>query len=178
MLAASGGLMAFVMAPSALFTMRLQRHFGAGPLELGGFIAGYLVVWIVIGAAAMLAFEGLDQVGGAVVVAAVGIGAAAYQASPLARRFLYRCRSPLGLLLTSWRPGMTGAVRVGGVYGLWCAGCCAGLVAGLVVLGMMGLPGMAVMGAIVLAEKRTAFGVMLSRGVAVALTAAVVVVAA
>jgi predicted metal-binding membrane protein len=164
----SGAVMALAMVPSAVFTLRLQRHLGASSLALAGFATGYLAAWTVVGAAAMLALDGFDHAGGPALTGAAVLGAAAYQGS-LARRFLHRCRSPLGLLLLHWRPGMLGATRLGGVYALWCVGCCAGLLTALVLLGFAGAAGMFAMGAVVFAEKRALPGVALSQVVAAAL---------
>src|SRR5216117_3836230 len=115
----SGVVMAIAMAPSAVFALRLERQLGAGRVGTGLFAAGYLGTWTVIGAAVMVALDRFEIAGGTALTAAAALAAAAYQGSPLARRFLHRCRSPLGLLLTHWRPGALGATRLGGIYAVW-----------------------------------------------------------
>ncbi len=58
----------------------------------------------------------------------------------------------------SWRGGgrfisCAGALRLGVVHGLDCLGCCAGLMVGLVALGMMNLAWMLTAAVIIFAEK-------------------------
>jgi predicted metal-binding membrane protein len=170
----SGVVMAAAMAPSAFFAIRLQRQLGAGHGGVAGFAAGYLALWTGLGAAAMFTVTALPVSNQVAVAAPVALGAAIYQGSPFARRFLLRCRSPLGMLLSNWRPGVPGAMRLGSVYGLWCAGCCGGLVVGVLALGIDGPGGMLLMGGVVLAEKRTLPGVTLSKVAAVAVAVAAV----
>jgi predicted metal-binding membrane protein len=170
----SGVVMAAAMAPSAVFAIRLQRQLGVGYGGAAGFAAGYLALWTGLGAAAMFTVTALPASNQIAVAAPIALAAAIYQGSPFARRFLLRCRSPLGMLLSNWRPGVRGAVRLGSVYALWCAGCCGGLVVGVLALGMDGPAGMLLMGGVVLAEKRTLAGVTLSKVAAVAVAVAVV----
>ena len=53
------------------------------------------------------------------------------RAHPLKNVCLGKCRSPLGLLLGSWRDGWSGALRMGAKNGAWCVGCCWALMASL-----------------------------------------------
>jgi predicted metal-binding membrane protein len=66
---------------------------------------------------------------------------------------LGKCRSPLGLLLGSWRGGWAGAVRMGVKNGAWCVGCCWALMASLFALGVMSITWMAVVAGLIAAEK-------------------------
>jgi predicted metal-binding membrane protein len=77
----------------------------------------------------------------------------AYQFTPLQRICHARCSSPLFFLLGNWRPGATGALRLGIVHGVECLGCCAGLMVGLVALGLMNLVWMLTAAVIIFAEK-------------------------
>ena len=70
--------------------------------------------------------------------------AAAYELTPLKNICLSKCRSPLGLLLGSWRDGWSGALRMGMRNGAWCVGCCWALMASLFALGVMSAVWMAV----------------------------------
>ena len=66
---------------------------------------------------------------------AVLLVAAAYEFTPLKDACLTRCRSPLGFLVSEWRDGRVGALRMGIVHGGWCVGCCWALMAALFALG-------------------------------------------
>jgi predicted metal-binding membrane protein len=85
--------------------------------------------------------------GGTLLVAAV------YELTPLKDACLGKCRSPLGYLLGSWRPGASGAVRMGAGHGAWCVGCCWALMASLFALGVMSLVWMAVVAGLIALEK-------------------------
>jgi predicted metal-binding membrane protein len=55
--------------------------------------------------------------------------------------------------MKNWRPGAPGALRLGVIHGADCLGCCAGLMAGLVALGMMNLAWMLTAAVIIFVEK-------------------------
>ena len=79
--------------------------------------------------------------------------AAAYELTPLKNVCLSKCRSPLGLLLGSWRDGWSGALRMGMRNGAWCVGCCWALMASLFALGVMSAVWMAVVAGLIALEK-------------------------
>jgi predicted metal-binding membrane protein len=106
----------------------------------------------------------------AVVVIALVV-AAAYQAAPVQRRCLARCRSPLSRIFHGWREGIGGAFRMGVDNGVWCVGCCIGLVVALLVLGAMSVLWMALFFVAVTLEKAAPFGMSLSRALVPALAA-------
>ncbi len=126
------------------------------------FVTAYLLLWSALGVlayAAALAAERLadgspwlmdraGRIGGLVLVAA-GL----YQLTPLKRLCLAKCRSPLAFLMTSWRDGYGGAVRMGVAHGLYCAGCCWLLFAILFPLGMLNVAALAAVTALIFAEK-------------------------
>jgi predicted metal-binding membrane protein len=95
--------------------------------------------------------------------------AAVYQLTPLKRRCLAVCRSPLARVPHGWRDGLGGAFRMGVGNGLRCLGCCVGLTAALVALGMTNIWWMLAVGAAILVEKTTRVGVTASRAAALAL---------
>jgi predicted metal-binding membrane protein len=64
-----------------------------------------------------------------------------------------RCSAPLFFLMHNWRPGTSGALRLGVVQGIDCLGCCAGLMVGLVALGMMHLAWMLTAAVVIFIEK-------------------------
>ena len=74
-------------------------------------------------------------------------------------------------LLHAWRPGRTGALRMGVEHGAWCVGCCWALMASLFALGIMSIAWMAFVAGLIAVEK-----VLPWRRVAVYGTAAILVV--
>jgi len=72
--------------------------------------------------------------------AAILVGAGLYQLTPLKGACLTHCRSPLGFLMTNWRDGTVGALRMGTRHGMFCVGCCWAVMAVMFVVGIMNLP--------------------------------------
>ena len=79
--------------------------------------------------------------------------AAVYELTPLKDACLGKCRSPLGLLLGSWRDGWSGALRMGVKSGAWCVGCCWALMTSFFALGIMSIVWMAVIAGLIAIEK-------------------------
>src|SRR6185503_19651192 len=79
------------------------------------------------------------------------------------------CRSPFGFLMQHWRPGRTGALRVGLLHGAWCVGCCWALMAALFALGVMSVGWMAFVAALIAIEKLSPWKSAANRAVAVTL---------
>jgi predicted metal-binding membrane protein len=52
-----------------------------------------------------------------------------------------------------WHDGRFGAMRMGSAHGLYCFGCCWGLMLILFIMGIMNLGWMAAIGALILLEK-------------------------
>jgi predicted metal-binding membrane protein len=157
-------MMAAMMFPALAPTVALYARMTRSREPTRGllFAAGYLLVW---GAAGLLAYGafrlGRELVGGTLdwdgggrwVAAAVLAGAAVYELTPLKDVCLSRCRSPLGFLVSGWRDGRLGAVRMGAGHAAWCLGCCWALMAALFALGVMSLAWMAVVAALITLEK-------------------------
>ncbi len=126
------------------------------------FVAAYLLVWVIFGAAAFAVAVGAEELAsrsmwlmdsapriGGVVLIAAGV----YQLSPLKRICLSKCRSPMSWLLNSWRDGPGGVVRMGVEHGVYCLGCCWFLFVILFPLGMMNIAAMALITVLIFAEK-------------------------
>jgi predicted metal-binding membrane protein len=126
------------------------------------FASRYLTTWAVAGGAAFA----IAAAGGAItgdvlawdrlgrwVAAVTLIVAAVYELTSLKNVCLGKCRSPLGLLLGSWRNGAAGAFRMGATNGAWCAGCCWALMASLFALGVMSIVWMALVAGLIAVEK-------------------------
>ena len=155
------------VAPTVLMYDRLrernrERGKGAEPDATALFVAGYLCVWTAAGVGAYglfdlvrsfdLAFLAWDE-SGRYVTGAVIVAAAVYQMTPLKQACLIKCRSPMMFLAVHWRHGRTGAVELGVRHGAWCLGCCWALMAALFAVGVMSLGWMALIAALIAAEK-------------------------
>jgi predicted metal-binding membrane protein len=118
-------------------------------------LVGYVAVWAVAGLPVFAYNVFSSTVGSlaAVLPALLLIVGGAYQFTPLKRICHTRCSSPLFFLMQNWRPGSPGAMRLGVIHGVDCLGCCAGLMVGLVALGMMNLAWMLAAAVIIFAEK-------------------------
>jgi predicted metal-binding membrane protein len=157
-------MMAAMMFPSvaptvALYSRMTRSRAPAQPLL---FAAGYLLTWAVAGLAAFGVIALVNAVAGDVlawdragrwVAGTTLVVAAVYELTPLKDVCLGKCRSPLGLLLGSWRDGAAGALRMGMRNGAWCVGCCWALMASLFALGVMSIVWMAVVAGIIAVEK-------------------------
>ena len=144
------------------------------------FVAAYLLVWGLAGVAGYvgaLAAEAVaarialtpavaGRVGGALLLAA-----GAYQLTPLKDLCLSKCRTPLTFIMTSWRDGAAGALRMGLLHGAYCLGCCWLLFVILFPLGIMNMAVMAVITLIIFAEKTLPWGRAVARAAAIALIA-------
>jgi predicted metal-binding membrane protein len=105
------------------------------------------------------------------------IAAGLYQFSPLKDACLRRCRTPADFLIQHWHPGLRGALRIGVEHGMFCVGCCVGLMAVLVIAGGMGLVWVAAIALVVAAEKLLPFGRLVALAGGVGLLAAGIAVA-
>jgi predicted metal-binding membrane protein len=105
------------------------------------------------------------------------LAAGVYQFTPLKGVCLRACQSPLAFLLGHWKPGLGGALRMGLEHGLYCCGCCWGLMAVLVAAGAMGLVWVVLIALAVFGEKLLPRGQWAARMIGVLLLALGVVVA-
>lgn len=161
-------MMTAMMLPSAAPMIRMfARSAGAQSGQASGrltsaFVGGYLAVWTAFSAVVTLAQWGLLELRlmTPMMVSASGwlsggllLAAGAFQFTSFKNACLKKCRTPLGFLMTEWRPGFRGAFVMGVRHGAYCAGCCAMLMLLLFVLGVMNLLWIIVLTLIVLAEK-------------------------
>lgn len=165
-----------------------RRRRGQGFVATWVFVGGYMLVWTLSGvvaygaavaAEAVAGASGLSAANAARIGGAVLLLAGLYQLTPLKDRCLSHCRTPMGFIMTSWRDGAGGALRMGVVHGLYCMGCCWLLFAIMFPLGVMNIAAMAAITLVVFAEKTLPRVRLVARGVAVGLVAygAVVIVA-
>ncbi len=119
-------------APMVLTFHRIEgakRDRGEAFVSTWLFVAGYMVVW---GAAGVAAYAGalaaeavaaraaLSAAAAARIGGALLIAAGLYQLTPLKNVCLSKCRSPFGFIVTSWRGGPAGALRMGLRHGGLC----------------------------------------------------------
>ena len=161
-------MMAAMMLPSATPMVRLYARSAEAQTDVSptlltnAFVGGYLAVWTAFSAVITLAQWGLLDLrlltpgmesANPWLSATLLISAGAFQFTPFKNACLNKCRTPLGFLMTEWRPGLGGAFVMGLRHGAYCTGCCAMLMLLLFVLGVMNLVWIVVLTMIVLAEK-------------------------
>ena len=170
-------MMAAMMFPSVSPTVALYSRMTKerAPLSALVFAGGYLLTWAGVGALAFGVAAGGDHLAGNVLawdragrwVAAVTLLAAAvYELTPLKDVCLGKCRSPLGVLLGTWRDGPSGALQMGMKNGAWCVGCCWALTASFFALGIMSVVWMAVVAGLIAIEKTLPWRRVATYGVA------------
>jgi len=186
-------MMAAMMLPSAapavlLFAAlerRRRRGEGIG-LAATAFAGGYLLTWALFSLAAVAVHWWLDSAGllspemattDAMIGGALLVAAGLYELTPAKAACLTHCRSPLEWLGAHWRPGLSGALRMGIGHGLWCVGCCFMLMALLFYAGVMNLAWVAALALYILAQKAAPGGAWIARagGLALALAGVAVI---
>ena len=142
------------------------------------FVGGYLLAWSVAGLAGYSiltvghelspGFLAWDEAG-RYLAGGVILAAAIYQLTPLKDVCLSKCRSPFAFLLTAWKPGRLGALRMGIEHGGWCVGCCWALMAALIALGVMSVGWMIFVAALIASEKLLPWKAVANRSIAILL---------
>jgi predicted metal-binding membrane protein len=176
-------MMAAMMLPSAapillLFARinRKEKAVGRPFIPTGIFAVGYLVAWGGFSALATGLQWALERLGllspmmsttsywlGGAILLAAGM----WQLTPIKGICLRHCRSPMGFLVQSWRPGRTGAFRMGLEHGTFCLGCCWFLMGLLFFGGIMNLLWIIGLAVLVLLEKTGPMGSSIGRIVGV-----------
>jgi predicted metal-binding membrane protein len=170
-------MMAAMMLPSVWpFAGTYARTVTGDPVpRLLSLAAGYLAAWAGTGIGAYvlarlfgeLAQHHTTAAHVTAVVAFAGVGL--YQLTPLKRRCLSHCRSPLVHLFhyTSFR-GRTRDARAGLYHGFFCLGCCWALMVLLVAFGVMNIPAMVGLALTIAVEKVWRYGQTFARVVGLA----------
>lgn len=159
------GMMLPSVTPTVLIYAAVARKSASQGMPVAptaAFVSGYVVIWIGFSLLAAIAQWQLAQaslLSPMMVSNSVGLGAALliaagiYQWLPLKDKCLAQCRSPVEFISTHWRPGVTGAFRMGLSHGAFCLGCCWVLMSLLFVGGVMNLLWIAAITLFVLLEK-------------------------
>jgi predicted metal-binding membrane protein len=180
-------MMVAMMLPSAtpilLLFARVNRNQKAGGrpfVPTGIFAAGYLVAWGGFSVLATGLQWELEQLGllspmmattsywlGSAILLAAGV----WQLTPIKAICLRHCRSPMGFLVQSWRPGRLGAFGMGIEHGSYCLGCCWFLMGLLFFGGIMNPFWIIGLAGFVLLEKTLPMGSWIGRIVGVGVAA-------
>jgi predicted metal-binding membrane protein len=189
-------MMVGMMLPSATPTTlvyaavaRKASREGTQVAPVTAFVAGYLLMWTLFSLGATLAQWGLERAAllspmlvstSPALGAALLLGAGAYQLTPFKDRCLEHCRSPAHFIAGHWRPGIAGALRMGGEHGAYCLGCCWVLMGLLFFGGVMNLLWIAAIALFVLFEKVVPHGAGGGRwaGIAMIVCAALILLSA
>ncbi|MCH7858711.1 MAG: DUF2182 domain-containing protein [Candidatus Marinimicrobia bacterium] len=161
-------MMAAMMLPSVmpavwLFSTVAQSRatFGYHPAPTPLFVAGYLGAWMLagVGVALMNAVTAVTMggwpapfLGGALVIAGV------YQLTQWKAICLGHCRAPIQFFMDHWHDGLPGALLMGAHHGLYCMGCCWGLMFAMIALGMMNPVWMGLIALLIFLENVTPWG--------------------
>lgn len=179
-------MMAAMMLPAVTPVVRLyQRAATAGQVAPSGyFVTAYLVVWALSGLPAYLLWRqvAMPLSEGATwalrLAGATLLFAGAYQLTPLKRACLRHCRSPMSYFMrlrgSLERPA--GAFHAGLRHAMYCCGCCAALMAVLVVTAAMNLWWAVLIALGVLVERNVRWGTEFSTGLGGVLLALGIVV--
>jgi predicted metal-binding membrane protein len=171
-------MMAAMMLPAVAPTVAAYRRRAAWPGATPAFAAGYLVAWLAAGLLGYALVEGVRSLelgflawdeAGRYVAGGVILGGALYQLTGPKDACLRRCRDPRAFLTEHWRPGRLGALRMGMEHGGFCVACCWALMAALFALGVMSIGWMALVAALIAAERLLPWKTIAGRGVAVML---------
>ena len=165
-------MMVAMMLPSTYPTLLLHRtvYRKRSPQSHTGtflFALSYFLVWTATGVFFYSLYVEIGRFRASIpgsehfVLRAAGVAlilSGLYQWSPLKRACLKHCRNPLYFIAEHWRDGRWGAFRMGASHGVYCSGCCWGLMIVMFVMGVMHLGWMAAIGALILVEKVVPWG--------------------
>ncbi|MFL6789336.1 MAG: DUF2182 domain-containing protein [Sphingomicrobium sp.] len=162
-------------APAILLYARVHRHSveGRAPPTMA-FLAGYIACWAGFSAVAAslqlaIASPASMALDSRVISGALLVAAGLYQLTPFKNACLSRCRSPAEFISRHYRPGASGAFRLGLLHGAYCVGCCWLLMALLFVGGVMNILWIGGLTLLVAAEKLLPKGEWIARIAGVAL---------
>jgi len=172
-------MMVAMMLPSSYPTLLLHRSIYRQRTadRPGGtflFAASYFLVWTATGAFFYAGYVVLGRLrlglpgSESIILRGAGLAlllSGLYQWSRLKRACLLHCQNPLHFVMEHWHDGRLGAVRMGAAHGIYCFGCCWGLMMILFVMGVMHLGWMAAIGALILLEKVIPSGKWISNAI-------------
>ena len=188
------GMTAAMMLPTLVPTLRAYDDLivsvgpSAGADRLGwlGIVAGFFAVWAFGSVGFAIAQTGLaglglvDHAGVAqlgYIAAALLVIAGLWQFTSTKEHCRDACLSPAAYFIGRWRPGITGALRMGAGLGMFCIGCCWALMLLMFIVGTGSIGWMLLLGAVMAAEKNLPGGRVLAKPLGGVLLAGAVIVA-
>jgi predicted metal-binding membrane protein len=155
-------MMAAMMLPALTPMVVAYRRRASDAGASVAFGGGYLAAWLGAGLVGYAAFEAVRAIdigflawgdGGRYIAASVVIAAGIYQLTASKEKFLRSCCERRTFVGEHWRSGRLGALRMGLAHGRDCVGASWALMAALFALGVMSLTWMAVVAALIAAER-------------------------
>jgi predicted metal-binding membrane protein len=126
------------------------------------FLSGYILLWSLFSVGATVSQWALHEAAvlspmmratspilGGMLLLIAGL----FQFTSLKESCLSNCKSPLSFIMTNWKEGKKGALKMGVHHGAYCVGCCWALMALLFVSGVMNILWIAVLSIFILIEK-------------------------
>ncbi len=178
-------MVAATMLPTALpmvAVVRTTTQTDARPrAALTAFHAGYLVVWLLFGVAALTGDAAVHRLVDAtpwldrrpwLVTGSLLLVAGAAQLLPLTQACLQSCRHPFAYVLERYRPGVAPAFHLGRDHGLHCLGCCWALMLVMFAVGVAEVAAMVALTAVMAYEKIGRRGREVATGVGIVLVVA------
>ncbi len=139
-------------------------------LRMTLFLSAYVAAWGLLGLLGWLGLRALESalphqlfVNGVIGAIALGL-AGIYQLTPFKNVCLEHCRSPVALLAHfRGHNERLADIRIGFLHGIYCVGCCVGLMIVLIGVCLMNLPAMVLLTALIFAEKLAPAGELIAR---------------
>jgi predicted metal-binding membrane protein len=145
-------------------------------IKTSGFVGTYLLVWSLTGVLLLLfwsvlvnnLFVGYNPRDFAVVSGILLVISGFYQFSPLKKKCLGYCESPLAFFMKRWKGNkLRNGLTMGLYHGVYCLGCCWPYFLLMIALGWMNLLWMGLFAAIIFVEKTWSKGIWMARGVGI-----------
>ncbi|MGI9228081.1 MAG: DUF2182 domain-containing protein, partial [Gammaproteobacteria bacterium] len=149
-----------VMMFTTVNKSKKQKQQPYAPTSL--FLLGYLLAWGLFSFVVSLIQWPLHEFGllnpmmdsrSYLLSGSILILAGIYQFTPLKDVCLNQCKSPLGFIMTAWKEGYIGALKMGFHHGMFCVGCCWALMLILFAVGVMNMLWVILITIFVLLEK-------------------------
>ncbi|MCH8906066.1 MAG: DUF2182 domain-containing protein [Candidatus Heimdallarchaeota archaeon] len=166
-------MMVAMMLPSIipmvlLFTKLSQSRvqFGHNVVPTFLFVLGYFVIWGLMGtglAVINFVIYPIFKPWNRLIAGSAFVLAGLYQSTHWKNLCLGHCRSPIQFLSHGWQDGSLGAIKMGSIHGIYCVGCCWGLMIALIAAGMMNPAYMGLIGIFIFIEKISSNGQFLAK---------------
>ncbi|OLS17094.1 MAG: hypothetical protein HeimC2_36920 [Candidatus Heimdallarchaeota archaeon LC_2] len=153
-----------VLLFAKLSQSRVQFGYNVVPTFL--FVLGYFVIWGFMGfilAVINFFMYPILMPWNMLITGSAFVLAGLYQSTKWKNLCLGHCRSPIHFLSHGWHDGLLGAIKMGSIHGIYCVGCCWGLMVALIAAGMMNPAYMGLIGIFIFIEKISSKGEFLAK---------------